>query len=200
MKIEASRSPYNPLFISLFDSLLEEAERHAHDPSRTTIWLETIPQELFPVLGLQLVASFRRLVPLLLEWCTSIQKKVRLGSLRAVHAVICATWPRMPAHAAVIWDVVEAAYQDESALSAHPSQEILSASVKVGEALWRNGGKAFQERIKEYNFRNRSGGLHESGRGLPSLLDRVLSAEEVLKGGVSVEKIQQKHKAIIEEL
>lgn len=173
LKADASSSPYSPLIISLFDALLEEAERHSHDPSRVTIWLETVPQSIFPLLGLQLATYFRRLMPLLLEWCTSIQKKVRLGALRAVHAVVRATWPRIPAHAHLIWSVVEAAYQDEGALSAHPSDNILNAAVEVAAVLWQCGGESFQERVREQNIVAK-----DEMNNLPSLLDRVLQAQE----------------------
>jgi hypothetical protein len=175
---------YNPHFITLFEALLDEAERHAHSPARSVIWLKTVPLTVFPLLGIHLTRYFRRLMPLLLEWCVSIQKKVRLSALRAVHAVVRATWPRMPAHAEVIWTVLESVYIDETVLSAHPSDEIVEFVVDVACLLWKCGGETFQQQKLSAG----GGKAHNSGGGavaedekVASLLDRVFSAVEVLE-------------------
>lgn len=186
---------YNPHFISLFEVLLDEGERHAHSPSRSILWLQTIPLALFPLLGIQLTRYFRRLMPLLLEWCVSIQKNVRLGALRAVHAVVRVTWPRIPAHAAVIWTVVESTYVDETVLSAHPSEEIVQAAVEVAVLLWQCGGETFQQQklAKADEGKNASGDGGDSSenavrnghKGSSSLLQKVVSAVESMEQGLN---------------
>jgi hypothetical protein len=168
---------YNPHFISLFEALLNEGERHAHNPPRVRVWLQTIPLALFPLLGIQLTRYFRRLMPLLLEWCVSIHKGVRLGALRAVHAVVRATWPRLPAHAA-IWTVLESVYLDETVLSANTSEEIVREIVDIAVVLWKCGGETFQQQ-KLASVKGAAAHVDESGAGekvASSLLERALSA------------------------
>ena len=141
----SSALPYNPLFVSLFEALLEEGERHAHSPKQASLWLQSVPAALFPPFGLQLARYFRRLMPLLLEWCVSVHKEVRLGGVRALHAVLRAAWPRMTMHASLIWSVLEHVCTDETTLSARTSQDVIDAVVGVGAALWQCGGEEFQE-------------------------------------------------------
>ncbi len=176
---------YNPNFISLFEVLLDEGERHAHSPPRSNIWLQNIPLALFPLFGVQLTRYFRRLMPLLLEWCVSIHKNVRLGALRAVHAVVRATWPRIPAHAAVIWTVLESVYVDETVLSANTSEEIVQQVVDVACLLWKCGGEEFQQQQKKEAAAKFDKDTKEEGKGKKgpssSLLDRTLAAAVAMK-------------------
>lgn len=183
---------YNPHFISLFEVLLEEGERHAHSHSRSVLWLQTIPLALFPLLGIQLTRYYRRLMPLLLEWCVSIQKNVRLGALRAVHAVVRATWPRIPAHAAMIWTVVESTYVDETELSAKPSEEIVQAAVDIAVLLWQCGGETFQQQklAAAKAVEEKNGSVTDNGVGIcntrsPSLLQRTVVAVESMEQGLN---------------
>lgn len=195
---------YNPHFISLFEVLLEEGERHAHSPSRSNLWLKTVPLALFPLLGIQSTRYFRRLMPLLLEWCVSIQKNVRLGALRAVHAVVRVTWPRIPTHAAVIWTGVESTYIDETVLSAHPSEEIVQAAVEVAILLWQCGGETFQQqklavtrkdkeknKSRDVSDKNIGNGHKESSSLLQRALLAVESMEKDLNTALGAVKIEE---------
>lgn len=93
--------------------LLGEGELGGHNPERAAAWLAAAPP-LFPRLRLQLAAHFSRLMPLLLGWCTAPQQAVRLAALRVLLQVIRLTWPRMPAHAAVVWAVLRRVHAEET--------------------------------------------------------------------------------------
>jgi len=133
----------------IFEVLLDEGIQHAHESDRSIVWLETVPcEKLFiSVFGLQLTRYFSRLMPLLLEWCISTRKGVRLGALRAVQCAVRATWPRIPAHAAVLWDILERVHEDEVQFAGKTSEEILAAVQQAADAVWHCGGKPLQEKI-----------------------------------------------------
>lgn len=57
-------------------------------------------------MGLASVRFFSRLLPLLLEWVHAPDMDTRLAALPVLHAVLKHTWPRLPAHASIIWQHV----------------------------------------------------------------------------------------------
>lgn len=57
-------------------------------------------------MGLASVRSFSRLLPLLLDWVHAPDVDTRLAALPVLHAVLKHTWPRLPAHASIIWQHV----------------------------------------------------------------------------------------------
>lgn len=91
---------------------LDEGELGAHLAERAAAWLAAVPP-LFPRLGLQLTAHFSRLMPLLLGWCVAPRQSVRAAALEALLEVIRLTWPRIGAHAAVLWRVLRRVYDEE---------------------------------------------------------------------------------------
>ncbi len=54
-------------------------------------------------LGLTLLRHFGRLTPLLLEWLHAHDVSTRVAALDALAAVVRVTWPRVSAHASVLW-------------------------------------------------------------------------------------------------
>lgn len=84
----------------------------AHRGERAEAWLAAAPA-LFPRLGLQLAAHFGRLLPLLLGWCLAPQQRVRGAALAALLAAVRLAWPRVGAHAAVIWRVLARVHSEE---------------------------------------------------------------------------------------
>jgi hypothetical protein len=93
-------------------AFLDEAELNGHDADRAAAWLAAVPP-LFPLLGLWLVAHFARLMPLLLSWCLAPRQAVRAAALAALLEVMRLTWPRMPAHAGVVWRVLRRVHEEE---------------------------------------------------------------------------------------
>ena len=57
-------------------------------------------------MGLASVRYFSRLLPLLLEWLHAVDLDTRLAALPVLHTVLKHTWPRLPAHASIIWQHV----------------------------------------------------------------------------------------------
>lgn len=95
------REPRSEGYSMLMDNLLTETERQAHEPARAAPFLAAM-QALAPTLGLLLVRHFARLMPLLLEWLHMEHGTTCLQACRCLAAVTRVTWPRMPAHAAVL--------------------------------------------------------------------------------------------------
>ena len=75
-------------------------------------------------MGLALAAHFKRLMPLLLGWTRARDVDTVVGALRALHAVLQCTWPRMPAHAMLIWINVAAAHASAVDRALRPSDTL----------------------------------------------------------------------------
>ena len=126
-------------------------------------------------MGLASVRSFARLLPLLLEWVHAPDQDTRLAALRALHAVLSTTWPRLPAHAGLIWQHVAREYESEMAMtraaaSSGRSDEAAGSSdagdgasmhaadamrqetqgwlERVAQVLWWAGGEPFREQVQ----------------------------------------------------
>lgn len=54
-------------------------------------------------MGVAQVRHWARLLPLLLAWAAAADARTRAGALRALHTALRAAWPRLPAHARLIW-------------------------------------------------------------------------------------------------
>lgn len=65
-------------------------------------------------MGLASVRHFSRLLPLLLEWLHAPDMDTRLAAAPVLHAVLKHTWPRLPAHADLIWQHVAQEYTREA--------------------------------------------------------------------------------------
>jgi hypothetical protein len=65
-------------------------------------------------MGLATVRHFSRLMPLLLEWIHAPDLNTRLAALQALHTVAARTWPRLPAHASLIWQHVVREFRIEA--------------------------------------------------------------------------------------
>ena len=68
-------------------------------------------------MGLASVRHFSRLLPLLLEWLHAPDMDSRLAAAPVLHAVLKHTWPRLPAHAGVIWQHVAKEYAREASIA-----------------------------------------------------------------------------------
>ena len=96
---------------ALVTALLEEVERSGHKRELFTIFTACMTPLLLH-LGLYTVKHLPRLMPLLL------QEQLVPGSRRLAAALLLAevvrrSWPRMPAHALIVWEVLTAAAQQE---------------------------------------------------------------------------------------
>jgi hypothetical protein len=170
-------SPSSPHAAALFAALLEEGERHSHAAPRAAVWLRAVPA-LFPAAGLPtLVRHLPRLAPLLLGWALGLHREVRPAALRALEGLVRAAWPRMPAHAAVIWGVVERTYEDEVRCTGRPAPGAAEAARGCARALWLCGGDAFRE-----GLRRRAAGEGAGPGGAPTLLH--LTVQEGQTSGV----------------
>ena len=70
------------------------------------------------MLGLVTVRYFGRLMPLLLAWIQSVDALLQTEALRTLAAVVQSTWPRMEAHAQLLWRQLDRAYADARVASA----------------------------------------------------------------------------------
>jgi hypothetical protein len=170
----AGARPAAPAARALLCALLDEGARHAHAAARAAAWLDAATP-LFPQLGLSLVADFARLLPLLLEWCLAAAKPVRARALRAVEALVAATWPRAPAHAAIMWRALCRAYEDEVALSGRPEEEVLAAAAAAATAVWRCGGAEFRAAAEAAAAAGGGGGAPP---GAPPLIELARAGAE----------------------
>ena len=124
-------------------------------------------------MGVASVRSFSRLLPLLLEWVHAPDQDTRLAALKALHAVLALTWPRLPAHASLIWQHISREYESELAVERAASsgrqdaatdscetgegagmhaadarrQEALAWLERVAQVLWWAGGEPFREHV-----------------------------------------------------
>lgn len=90
-------------------------------------------------MGLATVRAFSRLLPLLLEWVHAPDQDTRLAALRALRSVLERAWPRLPAHASLIWQHIAREYESERALArasaaaaaqGHPSASARNAALE----------------------------------------------------------------------
>ena len=72
---------------------------------------------ILQAMGLATVRAFSRLLPLLLEWVHAPDLDTRLAALRALRSVLARAWPRLPAHASLIWQHIAREYESECALA-----------------------------------------------------------------------------------
>eukprot|EP00879_Flechtneria_rotunda_P005699 GHRR01006000.1.p1 GENE.GHRR01006000.1~~GHRR01006000.1.p1 ORF type:complete len:233 (+),score=74.52 GHRR01006000.1:144-842(+) len=86
----------------LMKELLTEAERSAHKPQQRLIFLACVAL-LIPRLGLYILRYFAQLMPLLLEWAHAYDEKTVVVALWVLATVVQHAWPRIEAHAGVIW-------------------------------------------------------------------------------------------------
>ena len=68
-------------------------------------------------MGLATVRAFSRLLPLLLEWVHAPDLDTRIAALRTLRSVLARAWPRLPAHASLIWQHIAREYESERALA-----------------------------------------------------------------------------------
>ncbi|KAK9803291.1 hypothetical protein WJX72_008564 [[Myrmecia] bisecta] len=106
------KDPYAAGYDLIMRGMLEEGERHAHVPARRIVWLRAI-QPLLQALALVNVRYLGRLLPLLLQWLQEFDRPSRTGALQALHCVIQQTWPRIPAHADLLWQHLQWAHDRE---------------------------------------------------------------------------------------
>jgi len=59
-------------------------------------------------LGCVAVRYFARLMPLLLGWLHTRGRATRAGALAALETLVKTCWPRMPAHAGLLWQHLQA--------------------------------------------------------------------------------------------
>lgn len=102
------------------DAMLTIGALRAHRVTCSTHWLRAT-RPLLDALGLQLVAYFRRLMPLLLGWLRVSSDDLQQQALESLGVVVRATQPRMPAHAAVVARAVEGC-RDQPACGAGVAQ------------------------------------------------------------------------------
>lgn len=92
--------------------MLDVGELGSYKEQHAAAWLAAAPP-LFPRLGLQLAAHSARLMPLLLRWAEHPAARVRRAALAALLQAVTLTWPRVGAHAAVVWHVLRRVFQQE---------------------------------------------------------------------------------------
>ncbi|KAL6977440.1 hypothetical protein U1Q18_026239 [Sarracenia purpurea var. burkii] len=86
-------NPRSPWFERMLSEMLSHLERQPRNKERRVAWLRHIEQ-LFNVVGLILLAHFRRLFPLFFQWIHADDDETVLLVLERVHEVIKLTWIR----------------------------------------------------------------------------------------------------------
>ncbi|GLI60462.1 hypothetical protein VaNZ11_002620, partial [Volvox africanus] len=86
----------------LTSDLLTEIERQAHVPVRRLTFMPAFGH-LLAGLGLTSLRYTCRLMPLLLDWLHAHDARTRAAALQLLATVLRATWPRVAAHAGVLW-------------------------------------------------------------------------------------------------
>ncbi|CAM6102160.1 unnamed protein product [Calypogeia fissa] len=125
----------------IFTEMLEELARQRDEPSRRSVWLQEISPYM-EVMGLFLVAHFRKLLPLLFYWLHASDDQTRLLTLSKLQTVITYTWPRIPAHVDRIWKEMMHAYQDSINRKASP--DIQAAVIEICKLLYSCAGPTFE--------------------------------------------------------
>ena len=107
-------------------------------------------------LGLVTVRYFGRLMPLLLGWVQSPDAVLQTEALRTLAVVVQAAWPRMAAHAAVLWRHVDAAHCAANLPNAAGTPAALEVAQRAQTKSFHNVGRllfwccsdAFKQRIQ----------------------------------------------------
>ncbi|KAF8006298.1 hypothetical protein BT93_K0558 [Corymbia citriodora subsp. variegata] len=86
-------NPRSPWFERLLNEMLSHLERQPRNKERRIAWLELI-EPLLNVVGLVLLAHFRRLFPLLFQWMHADDDETVLLVLQRAHTIIRLTWIR----------------------------------------------------------------------------------------------------------
>ncbi|KAL2558075.1 Uncharacterized protein Fot_02834 [Forsythia ovata] len=86
-------NPRSPWFEKLLNEMLNHLERQPRNQQRRTAWLMHI-EPLFNVLGLLLLAHFRRLFPLFFKWMHADDDETVLLVLEQIKTVLRVTWIR----------------------------------------------------------------------------------------------------------
>lgn len=149
-------NPYSLVYHDVMSALLDHGELGGLHPDRAAAWLSSAAP-LLPHLGLQLASHSARLMPLLLGWCLAAQPAVKSRALCTLGEVLVLTWPRAGVHAALTWQVLRRAHEEEglrrrAAASAAHSMPAGAADVAVlaedvAVALWCAAGPDFQVRL-----------------------------------------------------
>ncbi|GFY82138.1 ARM repeat superfamily protein [Actinidia rufa] len=86
-------NPRSTWFEKILSEMLSHLERHPRNKERRISWLKHIEQ-LFNVVGLVLLAHFRRLFPLFFQWMHADDDETILLVLERVRTVTKLTWIR----------------------------------------------------------------------------------------------------------
>ncbi|KAF8066261.1 HOL3 [Scenedesmus sp. PABB004] len=86
----------------LLAELVSEAERSAHKPAQRLVFMACLAL-LAPRLGLHAARHLGAAMPLLLEWAHAHDERSAQVALLALARLTAVAWPRMPAHAGVLW-------------------------------------------------------------------------------------------------
>lgn len=86
-------NPRSPWFERLLNEMLSHLERQPRNKERRIAWLELI-EPLLNVVGLVLLAHFRRLFPLLFQWMHADDDETVLLVLQRAHTIMRLTWIR----------------------------------------------------------------------------------------------------------
>jgi hypothetical protein len=100
---------------ALVSALLEEVERSGHK-HELFITFTACLVPLLRRLGLYTVKHLPRLMPLLLQQQLTLSGSTRVAAVLLLAEVVIRTWPRMPAHALIIFQVLASAAQQEDDL------------------------------------------------------------------------------------
>lgn len=142
---------------TLAQELITEAERNAHSAQKRLVFLACLAK-LLPCIGLYIVRYFAQLMPLLLEWTHAYDEGTVIVALQVLASVLRHAWPRMAAHADVIWEhLVEVAASADArawmddlgqAKQQHKEPEsggkVVQAAVEVAQLLQVCGGERFR--------------------------------------------------------
>lgn len=74
---------------------------------------------------------------------------MRLPALHALVVILRATWPRVHAHAAVVWGVLMRVYTDEMRLVKEPSVEVMDVLKTAGKIVWKVADEEFREETRK---------------------------------------------------
>eukprot|EP00803_Ostreobium_quekettii_P010730 evm.model.scf_1932.3 EVM.evm.TU.scf_1932.3 scf_1932:22992-24926(+) len=165
IKLEG-RDPRQPGYDIIMKALLKIAEWGSNERQKRLAFMGAIGP-LVTAMGLVLVKYFARLMPLLLEWVCAHDAASRLTAIRTLHAVVKHTWPRMPAHAVLIWDVLQRVYDQEKGHEERCAESGLEPSVDSKRevellciSLVQCGGEKLIKHLKEAKRGASIHGLH----------------------------------------
>lgn len=153
IKLEGS-NPRQPGYDVVMKSLLKEIERGSHDARKRLIFMTAVC-ELAQPMGLILVKYFSRLLPLLLEWADAQDVRSRRLAVQTLSIVVKQTWPRIPAHSIMLWDVLQKVYDQESDPKAGRTgcDELKSAIEALSVSLVRCSGDTLTGHLETLRIR-----------------------------------------------